>query len=255
MYKEKIIKINNIKVNYKIFGEEKNPVFLILHGWGWSSDSWIDIGEKLSSKFFVIIPDLPWFWKTIFDKVYTLQDYADFVKDFLSVLNIKEIIMFWHSNGWAISILLAWNIKIKKLILNNSAWIRKKLKTSLKRRIFQFFVLPFKIIRKIPWWDKLREIFYRIIWWHDYLQAEKNEYKKQTFLNIINTDLQDKIKTIKEDTLLIWWRYDTYTPLKDGEKIHKLIINSKIVIIDSTHGIHLKKPDDLVKVLEQELNF
>ena len=246
---EKIIDVNNLKVNYKTFWDIWKQVFLILHGWWGSSDSWVEIANLLSKDFFVVVPDLPWFWNTSLDKVYTLENYANFVKDFLEKLNIDEVILLWHSNGWAISICLSWKIRVKKLILNNSAWIRKKVKTSLKRKLFWFFVKPLKFLRKLPWWEKLRIIFYKLIDSRDYLDAEKNSFKKQTFLNIINTDLQDKIKNIKKTTLLIWWRYDTYTPLEDWKKIHKLIKNSKLEILDSTHGIHLKKPKELVETI------
>lgn len=248
---EKTIKIWNLDVNYKIFGDEKNQVFLILHWWWGSSDSWIKVAELLSKDFFVVIPDLPGFGKTALDKVYTLEEYANFVNNFLEKLKIKEVILLWHSNWWAIAISLVWKIKIKKLILNNSAWIRKKIKTSLKRKILWFFVKPLKFIRHIPWWEKFRELFYKFIGSRDYLEAEKNPYKKQTYLNMINTDLQDKIKTIKEDTLLIRWKYDTYTPLEDGKKMNDLIENSKLEIIDSTHWIHLKQPEKLVEIIKE----
>lgn len=250
---EKTIKVWKLDVNYKTLGDEKNQAFLILHWWWGSSDSWIKVAELLSKDFFVIVPDFPGFWKTFLDKVYTLEDYANFVKFFLEKLKIKEVILLWHSNWWAIAISLVWKIGIKKFILNNSAWIRKKIKTSLKRTVLWFFIKPLKLIRKIPWWEKLRKLFYRFIGSHDYLEAEKNSYKKQTYLNMINTDLQDKIKTIKEDTLLIRWRYDTYTPLEDGKKIHNLVKKSKLEVIDSTHWIHLKKPEELVKVIKEYL--
>ncbi len=128
---------------------------------------------------------------------------------------------------------------------------KKKAKTSLKRKVFWILIKPLKWIKNLPWGKKLRNLFYRWIGWQDYLEAEKNPYKKQTYLNMINTDLQDKIKTIKQDTLLIRGRYDTYTPLQDGKKMQNEIENSKLEIIESTHGIHLKKPKELVeKILE-----
>lgn len=243
---EQTIQIDNLKVNYKTFWDKSKQAFLILHGWWGSSNSWIEVWKLLWEYFFVVVPDLPWFWQTELDKVYTLEDYAEFTKKFIEKLGLDDIILLWHSNGWAISICLSSKIKIKKLILNNASWIRKKVKNSLKRKIFWIFIKPFKFIKNLPWAEKLRNIFYKLIGSHDYLEAEKNPYKKQTFLNMINTDLQDKIKNIKQETLLIRWRYDTYTPLEDGKKMQNLIKNSKLEIIESTHGIHLKKPKELV---------
>lgn len=38
---EQKISVNGINVNYKIAGE--GPAILVLHGWGGSSDSWIEV--------------------------------------------------------------------------------------------------------------------------------------------------------------------------------------------------------------------
>ena len=241
-------------MNYKTFWNKNNTTFLILHWWGGSSDSWIKVGQMLWEKFFVIIPDIPCASKLeTCDKVYTLDDYADLIKEFIYDLNLKDFILLGHSNGWAIASKLVTkypDLSIKKIILNNSAWIRKDRKRSLKRKVFWVISKIVKPIFALPWMWKIRNLFYRAIWGHDYLEAEKNPNKKQTYLNMINSDLQDTFPKIKQDTLLIWWENDTYTPLSDGEKINNLIKNSKLVIIkDVRHGIHLQKPEELVKVI------
>jgi len=255
-------------MNYKTFWKNNNPPFLILHWWGGSSDSWEEVGKKLWEKFFVIVPDIPCASKketrwekqmrpdekiSSCDKVYTIDDYADLIKDFIDELWLKDFILLWHSNGWAVATKLVVkysDLSVKKLILNNSAWIRKDTKRTLKRKIFWVISKMIKPIFSFPWMWKVRILFYKAIWWHDYLEAEKNPNKKQTYLNMINSDLQEVFPKIDKDTLLIWGENDTYTPLSDGRKIHKLIKNSKLVIIkDVRHGIHLQKPDELVKVI------
>jgi pimeloyl-ACP methyl ester carboxylesterase len=90
----------------------------------------------------------------------------------------------------------------------------------------------------------VRKVFYKIIWWHDYLEAEKNPYLKQTYLNMINSDLKDEIKKINLKTFLIWWEKDTYTPLSDWNFMSKNIKNSHFIILkNQTHWIHLKNPE------------
>ena len=265
-------------MNYKTFWNKNNPSFLILHWWGGSSNSWEEVGKKLWEKFFVIVPDIPcaskkeisednnfqlkthkWelddkkITKSSCDKVYTLDDYADLIKDFIDDLWLKDFILLWHSNGWAIATKLVVkypDLSVKKLILNNSAGIRKDTKRTLKRKIFWVVSRMVKPIFSLPGMWKVRILFYKVIWWHDYLEAEKNPNKKQTYLNMINSDLQDIFPKMDKDTLLIWGENDTYTPLSDGKKIHNLIKNSKLVIIkDVRHGIHLQKPEELVNVI------
>ena len=94
---------------------------------------------------------------------------------------------------------------------------------------------------------KIRIIFYKLIWSSDYINSEENPFLKQTYLNMISSDLILEIWKIKTDTLLIRWEKDTYTPISDWVKIRKLIKNSKFIMIENQkHWIHLQAPDILL---------
>jgi pimeloyl-ACP methyl ester carboxylesterase len=248
---EKILNIDWNKINYIEFWDKSDKIILIIHWWWWSSNSWICVSELLEKSWYrVIVPDLPWFWKTVLNHTFTLDDYAKIIEDFVSILWLSKIILLWHSNGWAISIKLvnSGNMDIKKLILNNSAWIRDKKSTSYKKIILSSLTKSFKFILKLPFWHKIKNLFYRLIWWHDYINSEKNPYLKETYLNMIKSDLQPDIKNIKIDTLLIRWDKDTYTPISDWIWMSKNIENSKLEILNwEKHGIHLQNPEKLVK--------
>jgi len=265
--KEQVLELWKLKINYKEFWN-KNSNFgqgelswkdkrgypevdiLILHWWGWKSDSWVKVAELLSKKWFrVIVPDLPWFWKTEITKIYNLSDYAQVIEEFCKKLNLENIILWGHSNWWAISITLEnrEKIDIDRLVLNNSAGIRNDKKRTKKRKMLNFVIKNLKFLKKIFIFKKIRIIFYKIIWWHDYLNAEKSPFLKQTYLNMISSDLQEKIKKIQKDTLIIWWEKDTYTPLSDWHFMRNNIANSKMIVLDNeTHGIHIKNPERLV---------
>ncbi|MDD4152074.1 MAG: alpha/beta hydrolase [Candidatus Gracilibacteria bacterium] len=254
MEKEKLI-IGNLEVSYRTFKKEgNNKKMLIIHGWGGSSDSWIKVGENLSKNGIdVIIPDYPGFGDTKIDKIYNIEDYALFIESFAKELNLENFILMGHSNGGRISIELENRgiLKIKKLILNNSAGIKRPL--SKKQRIFGLIAKCFKIFKKIPGVNYLRNFFYRAIGGHDYL-ALNNELIKATFLNMIGSDSKEEIEKIKTETLLIWGENDTYTPLKDGKIMNNLIKKSKLIILDGEkHGIHLQNPDRLAKTILENL--
>ena len=258
---EKKIKFINSEIYYKNFekktissqnslkskSEIKN--ILILHWWWWTSNSWIKFSKILSEKWYnVIVPDLPWFWKTEIHKVFDLNNYAEIIEHFVKELDLKNFILWWHSNGWAISIKLInrWIIKPELLVLNNSAWIRKDKKRNLKRKFFKKLsntikVLPFIKNSKMIF---LRKIFYKIIGARDYLEAEKNPFLKQTYLNMISSDLKEEIKKISIKTFLIWWEKDTYTPLSDWIFMKDNIKKSDFIMLkNETHWIHLKNPE------------
>ena len=259
--KEQILELWKLKINYKEFSPKKTEFssdedtsfgdILILHWWGGKSDSWVEVAELLSEKGFkIIIPDLPWFWKTEITKIYNLSDYAQIVEEFCKRLELEEIILWGHSNWGAISITLEsrWKIDIDRLVLNNSAWIRNDEKRTKKRKILNFVINNLKFLKKIFIFKKIRILFYKIIWGHDYLNAEKSPFLKQTYLNMISSDLQEKIKNIKLDTLLIWGELDTYTPLSDWSFMRNNIKNSKMIVLNNeTHGIHIKNPERLVE--------
>lgn len=253
------LKIWELNLNYKKYYNSKNEyTILILHWWWWSSDSWLKVWELLFQKWYnIIIPDLPWFWKTKIDKVYNLDDYANLIEKFIKKLELNNLLLWGHSNWWSISIKLAnrWILKISRLILNNSAWIRNDRKRNFKRTILNNLSNIFKKIssKSNNCWTKcililkIREIFYKIIWWQDYINSEKNPFLKQTYLNMISSDLTKEIQNININTLLIWWENDSYTPISDWKKMKELIINSKFVMIkNQKHWIHLLEPKLLV---------
>lgn len=240
-----------LEVKYKDFIYDNNSeTIVILHGWGWNSNSWIYVWELLmKSGFNVIIPDLPWFWETKLNYVFDLDEYSKVVSNFLRELNLDNFILWWHSNGWAISIKIVNShiFNIKKLILNNSAWIRNDKKRNVKKIIFNIISKPFKLIFRFKIFKKLRKKIYSFIGWADYIKSEETPFLKETYLNIINNDISEEIKKIDLDTLLIWWEKDTYTPISDAYFMRKNIIRSKLIIMeDETHSIHLKNPNKLV---------
>ena len=247
---EKKMKVWTYNIHYKEYWSIDDQVIFILHWWWGKSDSWMQSWEILSNNNFrVIIPDLPWFWKTKIHWVLTLDDYSLFIENFIKELKIKDFIIWWHSNWWAISIKLTkrWNLDISRLVLNNSAWIRYDNKRIYRRKFIKKITNIFKILLYLPGWKKLRNTFYKIIGSHDYLKVEEKPYLKGTYINMISSDLVEDLKKIKINTLLIWWEKDTYTPVSDWILMKKLIPYSKIATIpDQKHWIHLQNPEILI---------
>jgi pimeloyl-ACP methyl ester carboxylesterase len=243
---EKIYKeINWIQTKILKFYDKKNKEnILILHGWWGKSDSWINFSKILFENWYnVFVPDLPGFWDTFLNKVFSLDDYALFIEDLVSFLELKDFILFWHSNWWAISIKVASRekISIKKLVLNNSAWVRVTLKMTLKRKFFKVLWLFFKPFKDFILFQKLRLLFYKVIWNYDYLNSLRKPFLEETYKNVISEDLQDIMKNISLRTLLIWWELDKFTPISYWNIINENIKKSKLVVIEwEWHSIHLK---------------
>jgi pimeloyl-ACP methyl ester carboxylesterase len=253
--KEQIIEIAWDSINYKYYpAQSAKWDILILHGWGWKSDSWNSVAEILSkNNLNVYVPDLPGFWKSSLNKSYSIESYSDSIWEFIKELKLQDLILLWHSNWGAIATKTAIkeDISIKLLLLNNSAWVRKNLRRRLKRIILKPFALLFKLLSFLPFYSKFRSLAYRAIWSGDFVRSEKsNPNLKLTYLSVISADLTQSFNKISIPTHLIRWSNDRATPLSDGSYIRLNIHNSKMhVMEDEEHSIHLKNPLWLTKVI------
>ena len=235
--------IKGLKINYKTLGEGK-PL-LILHGWGSSSEKWQKIGELLVQKGMrVIIPDLPGFGKSEEpQKAWNLDDYCDFVEEFIKILNLDKFYLLGHSFGGSLAVKFSLQHpeKVAKLFLVSAACVRKK---SLKNKLFKFISRFFKIKPLF-----LRKFFYRK---SDYLSVRG--VMKETYLKVIEEDLSDVLEKVKIPTMIIWGAKDKITPIKQAKLIKIKIRNSELKIIPNIgHSPHLEAPEKLGDLVSQEL--
>ena len=256
--------IKGLKINYKTLGEGR-PL-LILHGWGSSSEKWQKIGELLAQKGVkVIIPDLPGFGKSEEpQKAWNLDQYCDFVEEFIKILNLDKfypvrdsrgnkkaqnkdisngVYLLGHSFGGSLAVKFSLQHpeKVAKLFLVSAACIRKK---SLKNKLFKFISRFFKIKPLF-----LRKFFYRK---SDYLSVKS--VMKETYLKVIEEDLSDVLEKVKVPTMIIWGAKDKITPIKQAKLIKTKIRNSELKIIPNIgHSPHLEAPEKLGDRVSQEL--
>lgn len=250
---EKFVDINGIKIFTRIKGT--GTPFLILHGWGASSDSWLKVQEILARNFRVFVLDLPGFGKSGLPlRPWDVQDYMEFVLDFLEVHNIKHCYLLGHSFGGRISIKLSAQFpdSVIKLILIDSAGTRPA-KSNFFKRILSSTASFASIFSFLPGFQLFRRFFYRfIIRSTDYLKVMG--VMKETFLKVISEDLTFYLEKIKSGTMIIWGEKDKITPIKDGRFIHSKIPNSKLIILSCGHSPHLEIPEDLSKNILDFLN-
>jgi len=249
---EKTVSIQNLKTNYKICGKGEN--LLILHGWGGSSDSWKKMIEILGLKFRVICPDFPGFGKTDQPKeTWNLDRFVAWLKDFVDTLSLKDFFMLGHSFGGrvAIKFTILYPQRIKKLLLLNSAGIKKEL-TFKEKIIINLAKTGKKIISPFKFKNKIQQIFYFLFGIGDYSKAEG--VMKETMKAIIKEDLLPQLSHIKKETIIIWGEKDKIVPLKYGMLLKEKITGSKIEIIPKTgHSPHLENPEKLFEVLISHL--
>jgi len=250
MEEEKII-IDDLMINYKIFGAKTNPPVLILHGWGIGSDAWIKTAEKIAHRgYWIVVPDMPGFGKTPPPpQAWSFNDYIAWIKNFVKTIQLDKFILIGHSFGGALSAkFAAVNPQMTtKLVLCDAAVIRRH-RLGYRQKIAQFFAKNKQISRKLPLklYPFLRKVVYRIGGAKDYAMAQG--VMVQVFKNVSEYDSLEYCRQIITPTLIIWGDKDKETPLSDANEINKAIAASKLEIIKGAgHKLHRTHPQMLAE--------
>lgn len=249
---ERRILINNLEANYKIAGE--GPAVLILHGWGGSSDSWLEVQGTLADRGYKVVSvDFPGFGKSKTPlSAWSVSDYMAWLETFTELLNLKEFFIIAHSFGGrvAVKFTISYPEKIKKLILCSSAGIKPK--PGLKTIIIYLFarignaIFGRKILARFK--DNARNLFYISIRHKDYVKA--NGTMKETIKKVLDEDLLSDLSKIKIKTLLVWGEIDKMVPVKYARIFKEKIQDSRLEILPRIgHSPHLEAPEKLAAII------
>jgi pimeloyl-ACP methyl ester carboxylesterase len=170
---------------------------------------------------------------------WNLDDYVEFVAEFVGKLNIAVDAVVGHSFGGRIIIkgVASENIRTEKIVLIASAGVaerhtvrRSAIKSATKLGSAIAWLPPFIFFRR-----QLRSKLYESIG-SDYLRAGS---MKNIYLNIIKEDLSSSARQIKCPALLIWGDRDATTPMREGLRFSKLIEKSTLKVIEGAgHFVH-----------------
>ncbi|MDF2949268.1 MAG: carboxylic ester hydrolase [Sedimentibacter sp.] len=214
------INIDGLSLNY--IDEGNGNTVLLLHGWGGSIQTMIPIANILKNKCRVITLDLPGFGESS--------------TKFVDALKLKSIVLFGHSHGGRISIILSSKYNfVKKLVLIDSAGIipKRKLKYYIK-------IYTFKLLKKFYTFfssgnkEEKLERFYRKYGSTDYIESQG--VMRQTMVKVINDNLLNLLPDIKVPSLLIWGENDQDTPVYMGKIMEEKIHDSGLIVLkDAGH--------------------
>jgi len=257
MAENKIVEVMDLKISYSDVGNGKD--ILILHGWGSSSNSWVEVQNNLSAKGFrVIVPDLPGFGASEEPRdPWGLKDYSGFVQEFARVIGINKFALAGHSFGGRIAIDYSArypeDFKYLILIAAAGAIRHKKAKigimlifTKIGSFIFSLPVLSF--IR-----PTVEKIWYKISGEKDYRKA--SPMMKIIMQRVLDEELRSRLPNILMPTLILWGEKDVATPLSDGVMIHENVPTSYLhVFKDMPHALNLKNPHGVAEKIAEFLS-
>ena len=237
-----IKKIKNLDTNYIQYGKGKNIV--LLHGWGQNIQMMDPLGKNLSDNFKITILDLPGFGSSEIPKfAYTINDYTEFLHEFLESLNIKNPILIGHSFGGRIAINYASMYEISKLVLFGSPFIVRE-NNSLKVKLL-------KSLKKIKILERIAETMKNYMGSEDYKAA--SGVMREVLVKTVNTDLREAASKIKVSTLLIWGENDAAVPVSEAKELESTIKDSALIVLQGTHYCYLENLGHVVSILEHFL--
>lgn len=228
--------VNGIGINYEQKGS--GELVVLLHGWGSNIKLFANLIDLLSAKYTVVAMDMPGFGESEEPKTpWCVDDYVQFVIDFLKDYDTKEVTLLGHSFGGRVIIKMhsreSLPFKVKKVILVDSAGIMppKSNKKSWRTRYYKMgkAVLSTKLVHKLA--PDALENFRKKMGSADYAAA--SPMMRQVMVKVVNEDLEPYLPNIKCPTLLVWGVNDTATPISDGEKMEKLIPDAGLVRLEN----------------------
>lgn len=223
------INVDGINVYYEITGHG-NPI-LLLHGWGVDISSFKPLIEFLKKKYNVFVLDFPGFGKSDTpESPWNAGTYSDFLAKFMEQISLKKTDIIAHSFGGRVAIKLAAEQPeiINKLILVDAAGIKPR--RTCKYYFKTVFAKTGKAAEKVmgDFGKKIKERIYQHIGSKDFQNAGS---MKNTFIEIINEDLQPLLKKIIAPTLLIWGEDDMETPVYMAKIMEKEIEDAGLVLL------------------------
>ena len=211
------IKLQNYIIEYTKTGTGEMPV-LLLHGWGGNKDSLSCFSKMLDNSkytFYALTLDSEYNSKSL-----SMPEYCKIVENFIKEMSIYNCIVICHSFGARIAFMLAGKFEnyISKLIVIAGAGIKPRfnLNTYIK-------------VKRYKWLKKRNKLKDKNYGSSDY-NALSN-ISKQTFVNVVNFDIEKFTYYINKPTLLIYGNKDKQTPLYMAKKLHKNIKNSKLIVL------------------------
>lgn len=231
------ITINGIRMHYYVLGPENAPPAVLIHGLGGQSEDWRNLAPYVvAGNLRVYIPDLPGYGRSERPASfsYSIPDQAATVVAFMDVLGLKQVDLGgWSMGGWVVQrVALGHPDRIRGLLLFNSAglnsepvWNTALFTPTTLAELDQLDALLMPHPPQVPGFIA-----------NDILRISHNHaWVMHRALNSMLTgnDTTDaQLPQLTMPVLIVWGSEDHIFPLAQGQKMHQLIPQSQLEVID-----------------------
>ena len=230
--------------DYKYYKKGEGTPLIILHGLMGGLSNFDGVSSYFPTKGYkVVIPELPLYNLPILKT--NVKDFAKFLKNFISYLGEKKVILIGNSLGGHIGLLYTklFPEKVKGLIITGSSGLYENSmgESYPKRENYQY-------IKK-----KTQQVFYspkiatkKVV--DDVFETVNDRKKLIKILSIaksaIRHNMAKDLPKIFVKTAIIWGKQDIVTPPDVGKEFNKLLPNSTLYWIDKCgHAPMMEHPN------------
>ena len=200
----------------------------MLHGYLSCKESFVYQINYFSAFRKVIVPDMAGFGKASMPYPYALSDYARDIS--LLIDGIGETVdVIAHSFGARVLVKLLPNDRVGKIVLTGAAGLKPR-----RTLYYRLSVFRYKLRKrlKLPV-DNFGSADYKAL----------SPIMRESFLKVVNEHLDKKVKSIKNDCLLVFGSKDSETPPYMARRFKKYMDNSALVFIEGAgHFAFIDEP-------------
>ncbi|HSE24623.1 MAG TPA: alpha/beta hydrolase [Pyrinomonadaceae bacterium] len=263
------IEVDGVKVHYQEAGEPTNPAVLLIHGFASSTFVWSKVFLELAKKGLrVIAIDLLGFGYSEKPKngEYTITGQAKLIHKLLGLLGIDRATIVGSSYGGAVAATCALDYPdcIDKLVLvgtvNNNRPLDFALMRVFSSRVVGDVVSPLLLSSRRLLRQRMKRVYDRHAWVLDERRVDARHLPlraARTQRALIRTvrgwdaeRIAREAHLIQQPTLLLWGENDVEIPLTDGERLHREIANSRLIVfLNCGHLPHEEYPAAFTNII------
>lgn len=253
------VTINGIRVHYYMQGPEDAPPVLLIHGLGGHAEDWRNLTRwAIMAHRSVYVPDLPGYGRSDWPKnfSYSIPDEAAVMVGFMDALGLKRVDLGgWSMGGWvAQQIAIDHPDRVASLMLFDSAGLHEQPAwdvalftptTSAQLDQLDALLMPHPPV--VPGF--IARAMLR--------QSREHAWVMHRAMDAMMTGkstTDEDLPKLKMPVLLAWGSEDQIIPLAEGEKMHKLMPQSKLDVVKGCgHLAPVQCADRMGPVVEQFL--
>lgn len=238
--------IHGVKTAYRHTGNGRDVI--LLHGWGQNMAMMANIETHLSPFFSVWNLDFPGFGESdVVPTAWSVEDYTDFLRDFVTENGIEEPILIGHSFGCRVAIRYAVRYPVRKMCLTGAAGIRIQPTAAQKLRTKAYKAAKWAL-KKAHQDETLRRLQDRS-GSEDYRNAKG--VMRETFVKVVNDDIRPLLPQVACSVLLVFGDHDTATPLAMGQIMEQEMPDAGLAVFEGDdHYAYWHQADRFNRVLD-----